>query len=503
MKIIYNNIYLIFCIMLSLNSFGQFNLSGKILNYSGKEDLKINIPVVFGFYKENSIPIPIAKDGSFSIALPISESKFANLIFQRKFFGLLLSPRKDLSLTLNSIDTAMKLSRGSSLLVNKVMQTINIEEYPFFFTNDQNKLAKYSYDQLQDSVVKPYLVQRNQKIKQVTSSQISAQEKALITNELTAITYNYLNDLARIGKIEKTRVDQLIISIFDASTPTSTIFPAGPQFYAYIDNYIRYLETKAFIKINTEKIPSNQAIPYFGISLDSANNFVKKYSKPQWRLLGALKNLDPKIVEQYAYQLIINAINYKDLRQAIDLSATFRNYFPNSNHLANISTKIEALKAVLVENEKNKEIKIVDNYNTVNSIYEIITPLKGKVIYLDVWGTWCGPCKEELKYLPELKNRYKGKDVAYIYLDLDDDNLDEKWREFIRVNNIEGMHLRKNRQTIAPFWKELLANADDKAEYYPQYFIFNKEGKLVVSKALRPSNKEELYHQIDQFLNQK
>ncbi|HAL51358.1 MAG TPA: hypothetical protein DCP78_03830, partial [Sphingobacterium sp.] len=71
-----------------------------------------------------------------------------------------------------------------------------------------------------------------------------------------------------------------------------------------------------------------------------------------------------------------------------------------------------------------------------------------------------------------------------------------------RVNNLTGIHLRKNRKQIEPVWKELLLNAKDKAEYYPQYFIFDKTGKLVVEKALRPSNGKQLYDQIDQILNQ-
>ncbi len=500
MKTISNAIVLILLLMASLKSYGQFNLSGKIINYTGKEELKINVPLVFGFYKENSIPIPVTKDGTFNITLPISETKFANLIFQRKFFGLLLNPGKDLALTLNVKDTAMKLTIGSAIAENKIMQAVDIEEYPFFFAKDQSKLAKFSYSQLQDSVVKPYIAQRDEKLKKVKAAKISDKDKALIRTELISITYNYLSDVARTGYVEKSLINGLIIDIFDASNPKPPIFLAGPQFYGFIDNYIRYLETKAFVKIKEENIPSNKPIPYFGISLDSANIFVKKYSKPQWRLLGAIKNLPLTVVEEYAYQLIINAIQYKELKQATDLASTFRKQFPTSKHLTSITTQINSLKAILVQNEKNERIKIASNYEQINSIYDIIRPLKGKVIYLDVWGTWCGPCKEELKHIPELKAKFKEKDVAYVYLDLDDDNLDAQWKEFIKVNNMEGLHLRKSRQTIVPFWKELLANATDKAEYYPQYFIFDKEGKLVVSKAKRPSEKEELYAQIEQFL---
>ncbi|MNE56328.1 hypothetical protein D3C80_1512280 [compost metagenome] len=85
---------------------------------------------------------------------------------------------------------------------------------------------------------------------------------------------------------------------------------------------------------------------------------------------------------------------------------------------------------------------------------------------------------------------------------MDADNKDEDWKDFIRINNLTGIHLRKNREQMDPFWKELLRNAKDKAEYYPQYFIFDKTGKLVVEKALRPSHGQQLYEQLDKILNQ-
>ncbi|RZK25851.1 MAG: TlpA family protein disulfide reductase [Flavobacterium sp.] len=383
---------------------------------------------------------------------------------------------------------------------NKVMQHVNVEEYPFFFAKDQEKLVKLSYLELQENVLKPYLAQRDEKINKVMAANISSRDKKLIITELKAIAFNYLNDVARIGFIDKAAVTKFIIDVFDASNPTPEIFPAGPQFYGYIDNYVRYLETKAFLKIGEEKIPPSQPIPYFGISLDSANIFVKKYSKAQWRFLGAATNLPLNIVEQYTFQLITNSIVNKELRQAIDLTSAFQKLFPKSEHLIPINEQINGLKSILAENENNAAIKILANFENTQSIYEVIKSLKGKVVYLDVWGTWCGPCKEELKFNPELKAKFKGKDVVFVYLDLDDDNLDHAWREFIKVNQMEGLHLRKSRQTIVPFWKELLANATDKTEYYPQYFIFDKTGKLVVTKAKRPSQKDELYTQIEEFL---
>jgi thiol-disulfide isomerase/thioredoxin len=70
---------------------------------------------------------------------------------------------------------------------------------------------------------------------------------------------------------------------------------------------------------------------------------------------------------------------------------------------------------------------------------------------LDIWGTWCGPCKEELRFNPQLKQYFKGKDVAFVYLDMDDDAKDGQWRDFIKVNGMTGLHLRKSKPIFSNF----------------------------------------------------
>ncbi|SFH41602.1 TlpA family protein disulfide reductase [Pedobacter insulae] len=495
---------ILLCILsiLCFNSYGQFRLTGKIKNYAGVEKLQINIPVIYGFHKENSIDIPISKDGSFAASLSIPMQKFANIIFLRKFHTLLLSPNSNLDVVLDARDSTLKLISGKALAESKVMQGVKLEEYPFFLANDPTRTyTKYTLKQLRKEVIEPYFAQQAEKIQKVKSSAISTHDKALISTELTCIAYNYLNDFARTGISNRPLVDSLILSIFDKSDQHPSALPAGPQYYSFLDNYVRYLETKAFFTVKPNQLGKNELIPYFGITLDSANSIVKNFGKPYWRWIGSIKNLPSKVVEPYTYQQLVNLYNDKDLKLMIGLAEAFKQKFPTSNYLDDIHSKLNSLQEKLTKNIQNTSIKIVDNYEKMTSIYEVIKSLKGKVVYLDVWGTWCGPCKEELKFIPNLKTKFKGKEVAYLYLDLDEDDLDSSWRDFIKINNLEGLHLRKTRQTIIPFWKELLANTNDKAEYYPQYFIFDKEGKLVVSKAKRPSEQEELYSQIEKFLN--
>lgn len=487
--------------MFCLSAAAQFKLSGKITHYSGNQKLQINIPVIYGFYKENSIEIPVAKDGTFAITLPVQSQKFSNLIYQRTFTSLLLTPKRNLNITINEKDTAVKLISGTALAENNVMQQVNLEEYPFFLSGtNEKRYDNLSIAELREKVIMPYYQQRDEKIKKVQASNLSANYKAVIAAELKYIAYNYLNDLPRTELSNKNIIDSFIVDVFDNSDKNPEVFPAGPQYYRFVDNYIRYLETKAFLKVKPNKLLPNELIAYFGITLDSANKIVKNFGKPYWRWIGATKNLPTAVVEQYTYQQLITLFGDKDLRQAEGLANAFMAKFPSSSYNSAIQKNRAVLRQLLAQNELNAKIKIFDGYEKTSSIYDVISTLKGKVVYVDVWGTWCGPCKEELKYNPQLKARFEGKDVAFVYLDMDDDDKDAIWREYIKVNGLTGIHLRKNRETIEPFWKELCAITADKAAYYPQYFIFDKEGKLVVSKAKRPSSSEALYQQIETYL---
>lgn len=492
------------CLLISLHSPAQFKLEGRVTNFSGQTELKINIPHVHGFYKENSISIPLAANGTFSITLPVSAQKFAWLIFQRQFYTLLLTSGKDLSVELNAKDSTIRLLSGRALAENKVLRQTDPDTPPFFFSGaGADSLKGLPYAALKSRLIEPFLAQQQQKIATILASGLSSADKKLIASETRYWGYNYLNDFARTQLRNKEDVENFVTGVFDQAAIEPEVMPAGPQYYQFADNYLRYLETKAFVKIRKENIPPSAPIPYYHISLDSANILVKKYGKPYWRWIGSLHNFPPAVAENYAYQQIITQYYSRDLSQARSLARAFTQQFPASSFNPHIRKMMDTLNKLLSQQAGNKDIVVVKAYDKVQSIYEVIKGLEGKVVYLDVWGTWCGPCKEEIKHLPALRAAFKDKNVAFVYLDMDTDDRDALWKEFIRVNEMTGIHLRKTRETIAPFWKELLANHPDKAEYYPQYFLFDRKGKLVVSKALRPSEQEALYRQINDVLEGK
>jgi len=480
----------------------QFKLSGKVLNYNGKAKLMVNIPLVYGFYNYNSISIPIANDGTFDITFPIKETKLTSLIFEDKVVcDLLLQPSKTLTFNIKSVDEGPLFLAGTALPENKLMQDIGFDEPPFFFRSNHDDKPKifntFSFDELIANFVNPFKLKQQEKIKKVYASQIDYKDKQIISNEINYRSYYLLGLFTQTADLKKAKLDSLTFEIFNNVPLKSTKLTSGSYHYKFVRYYMRYIDTKLALEVKQGNIPNSAPLPYYGISFDSAMVARTKYGGGYIEFIGAIKNLPHSVVEPYFYQQITDLYKGKDLTNLSGLVYAFNKQFPNGVYYQDVNDKVVNLQKILSANASNKKIEIVEK---ISSLPDLIKPLRGKVIYLDVWGTWCGPCKEELQYIPELKSKFKGKDVVFVYLDMDEENKDVVWRDFIKVNNMEGIHFRKNRQTIAPFWKELLANAEDKAEYYPQYFIFDKEGKLVVTKAKRPSSKEELYAQLESYL---
>ena len=133
-----------------------------------------------------------------------------------------------------------------------------------------------------------------------------------------------------------------------------------------------------------------------------------------------------------------------------------------------------------------------------------IPAFKGKVVYIDLWGTRCGPCLDEFKYLKGLKERYKNKPVSFLYLkspyDFDDS---KEWKEMVNRYNLEGTNVSMSINFyVNGFWERFKKNYAEKNRLYgiPTYLIVNKKGQIINFDAPRPSKPGILYKLIDKEL---
>ncbi|HYD22785.1 MAG TPA: TlpA disulfide reductase family protein, partial [Flavipsychrobacter sp.] len=120
-----------------------------------------------------------------------------------------------------------------------------------------------------------------------------------------------------------------------------------------------------------------------------------------------------------------------------------------------------------------------------------LSDLKGKVVYIDFWASWCGPCKAQFPHTKKIKEHFAGKDVVFVYVSIDED--EKAWAAAKEKHELTGLHTRING------WEAKLAE-----EYgvrgVPSYFLVDRDGNFATDDTPRPSNGEKLIEAIEALL---
>lgn len=480
----------------------QFRLSGTFVNSRGNDTLTLVMPYIARVNTESGIPVPVDSRGNFDLRLDLKTQRFAFLKWNRTSQTLLLIPGKNLGLTIR--DTAVVGMSGSAANENRLIRELQLGRTPFFRTEGttKNPYAALQMKGIKNQVINPWLAQRDRKLALVNASGLGNDLKALLAQEISAEAIHQLDYFARIDiHSSRTLIDSVMYQVFAAVDPSPKTLPAGPQYYYFIESYAAYLEMLAMHDYRARpRTAADAPLKYFGVPFSAAGALAKTKGKHylDWLLIRNIT--DKRVAEAMLAQTIDNLAAEKNLGQARIYAAELDSLYPQSTYRAHLAGRVATMERLLNANPLRSAITVLPGYEKFTSIKEILTAFKGKVVYLDVWGTWCGPCLAELPYLADLQKQFAGKDVAFVYFDMDDDEKDGQWREFIRVNAMNGAHLRKNKTEIQPFWAELLPDAEGKRGRYPTYFIFDRDGKLVQDDAKRPSDKNALYRQIEMVL---
>lgn len=98
---------------------------------------------------------------------------------------------------------------------------------------------------------------------------------------------------------------------------------------------------------------------------------------------------------------------------------------------------------------------------------------KGKVLLVNVWATWCGPCRAEIPQLIELQNKNKEKGLEVIGLNLDEEDTAEMIKDFGKEMSVNYELVRGEGKLFEEFFKV------SKKDAIPQSFLIDREGKLL------------------------
>ncbi|WP_194767055.1 TlpA family protein disulfide reductase [Tamlana sp. I1] len=192
-------------------------------------------------------------------------------------------------------------------------------------------------------------------------------------------------------------------------------------------------------------------------------------------------------VNKLSSQSIKNDLLFKHAKSGITFTSDLEDYYKAyMNGSTNVAHNEEITKSY-------NELKKVDkgalspkfvNYENHAGGTTSLDDLKGKYVYIDVWATWCGPCKSEIPFLKEVEKKYHDKNIEFVSISVDKTRDHAKWKKMVDDENLGGI--------------QLIADNDFKSQFVQDYFIkgipkfilLDPNGYIVTPNAPRPSNKK-------------
>ena len=232
---------------------------------------------------------------------------------------------------------------------------------------------------------------------------------------------------------------------------------------AFVAEYIYYTSVKKFQNIT--EIPKYK-YTLTNIMLNSISREIK----------------NQRIRDYVSHNLIIDQV--KELQVDEKNLAAFKELCKNEDFVKDIENNYKELQ-VLMPGNPAPDFRL---YDANNNEYKL-SDFKGKYLFIDVWGAFCGPCKKEAPYLNQLEQDYKGKNIEFIGICFE--NNKEIWLKRIREYNLEGIQLVAKGGWDSQFRK------DYQIPWVPTYILIDKEGKFIDARASKPSeNLRDLLNKI-------
>ncbi|HSV76674.1 MAG TPA: TlpA disulfide reductase family protein [Bacteroidales bacterium] len=181
-------------------------------------------------------------------------------------------------------------------------------------------------------------------------------------------------------------------------------------------------------------------------------------------------------------EMVLMGLGFMETQQAKGLYDRFLGLASNQDLIDIVQKEFDIVMA-LAPGQPAPDFTLTD----INGNQVSLSDFAGKVVYLDFWASWCGPCMREVPFAKELKKRMANQpDLVFLYISVDTD--EAAWRNTVAQQQIQGVHLN-----VAGFDHDVPRSYNLRG--VPTFFLIGRDGKIINNRPPRPSNPE-----IDQVL---
>lgn len=246
-----------------------------------------------------------------------------------------------------------------------------------------------------------------------------------------------------------------------------------PQVKAYIPKL--FIDNEQVWKISSYRDYVKGGIGILGVSEFMGND----------RHKGTLEQLNfltehfktPVILEDITQSLVMQYIEVTEGRPLRDIESFYKRNVKKEVYQQELA---QAQKMWAKYSEGTQIMSSDHKYMDIDGKMVALEDLRGKYVYIDVWATWCGPCKAELPYLKKLEKKFKGKNIYFVSISIDANKA--AWIKMVQEDQLGGIQLHGgNKAQIA---KDYAIRA------IPRFILLDREGKVINKEMTRPSDSE-------------
>ncbi len=197
-----------------------------------------------------------------------------------------------------------------------------------------------------------------------------------------------------------------------------------------------------------------------------------------------------------ANQTIKNSLLFNNAKYAItytdDLETFYSKFMEASTNEENKNEITESYTKLKTVSKGQVSPKFVGYENFAGGTTSL-DDLKGKYVYVDVWATWCGPCKAEIPSLKEVEKKYHGKNIEFVSISVDKAKDHDKWLAMVAEKELKGIQLFSDKNWESDFVTGYLIKG------IPRFILIDPKGDIVNSNAPRPSESKliDLFNELN------
>lgn len=403
--------------------------------------------------------------GDGSLNFHLNQPTFAELTIEKFQFTCFFSPDDNLKVIVETNDktTSTQFSGKGAEANNYLEESRNVfnkhfnvggkqinEFAPEEFTHSLNKM-KSALDEFHQSFIQKY------PLPEKTSKLLG------ISNRIIPLSFKHNYISARYNTTEgRMSIPEFLEKVYGEIPLDDDFLNAKYSYYGWVLK--EYYDNLCFALL-AQKTPDGKKIPYAAFP-KMFERMIKNgnYSKAMTECLLAIN--------------IYDALNQGLTSGTMSVYDSFKKEYPHSPYQLPLDKKYQKWITISKGAPAPNFTGVTPDGKKVS-----LSDLKGKIVYADIWATWCGPCVEELPKAKEIQQKFSEKDdVVFLYVSIDSKSTN--WKNFLEKDPaFKGTHINISDDTeVSKLYKAYQMSG------VPAYFLIDKEGKIITATASRPSS---------------